>query len=177
MELHAVDLLFYAFKGRDGAKIGAGNGAEALGQPLHPVGMAHEHLLLCVHAAEEPGSGFKPGVHGAVFAVFTGADLAAQHVADQLHAIADAQHRHAQVKHLFRACGGVGGIYALRAAGKDNTDGIQGANFFDGGGIRLDNGIYGTLPHPAGNEFLVLAAKVQDHNRLIHMRIAPFPKF
>ena len=48
--------------------------------------------------------------------------MTAQHMGHDLDAIADSQHRNSQFKYFFAASGRIFQVYAVRPAGKNNSD-------------------------------------------------------
>ena len=96
-----------------------------------------------------------------------GGNLSPQGVGHQLAAVADAQHRHAQLKNGRVHVGGLLLIYAVGAAGKNDADGLHGLQLLQRGGIGLDLAVHPALTHPAGNELVVLTAEVQDDHGLM----------
>ena len=65
----------------------------------------------------------------AVFAGVCGFDVAAEDLCGDLHAVADAQDGNAELEDARVAARGIGFIHGGRAAGEDDPDGIQLAQF------------------------------------------------
>ena len=81
---------------------------------------------------------------------------------DPLHAVADAEDRHAHGEDLRITLGGVGVVDGAGAAGEDQARRSIPADFFDGGGAWEDGGEDLLLANAARDELGVLAAKIQD---------------
>ena len=92
--------------------------------------------------------------------------MTAQQVHHQLAAVADAQHRHAPAEDLGVDGGRILQINAVGAAGEDNAHGGEGPDFRHGHGVRFDLTVYPTFPDSAGDELIILAAKIQNQNLL-----------
>ena len=120
MELHAVEAAGRIGERRDGT-VGRGRvGGKALGQHAHAVAVVHEHRRLGLNALEQRGIG--DAEHGvAVLAHLGGLHPAAAEIVDELHAVADAQHRNAQMQDLLLHAGRALGIDAVGAAGQDDA--------------------------------------------------------
>ena len=104
-------------------------------------------------------------------------DLAPQQVGHQLAAVADAQNGHAPGENFRVHLGGGVQIHAVGAAGEDDADGIHGLQLREGSGVGLDFAVHAALPHPAGNELVVLSAEVQHDNSLMRHKSTLSKKF
>ena len=103
------------------------------------------------------------GELGPAVLVGLGADyLAAEHLRAELHAVADAEDRDAQVEDLLVASRGVGHVDAGGPAGEDDALERQLRQLGGGGARREDAGVDVVLADPAGDQLDVLAAEVQD---------------
>ena len=131
--------------------------------------MAHPADALLGQPLEEGTGGV---IEGFGLAVFPGgirlgrSDLAAQMVGHQLAAVANAQNRHTQGEHLRVHLGRCLQIHTVGTAGENNTNGVKDPNLIHGHGVGLDLTIYAALPDPAGDELVILAAKIQNQNFL-----------
>ena len=100
----------------------------------------------------------------AVFAGFPLIDIAAEDLAGELHAVADAEDGDFEIEDLIAAAWGPGFRHAGRPAGEDNPLGIDGFQVIQGD-IRCHKHAEGPrLPDPAGDELGVLAAKIENGN-------------
>src|SRR5690606_6753062 len=105
MELHAVDAPPVIGDGGKGRALADRHDAETLGQFRHPVAMAHPDLVLLAgipDAVEELAALADLKESAAEFAVMAALHLAAELGADGLLAVADAEDRQAEIKHLLR---------------------------------------------------------------------------
>ena len=82
----------------------------------------------------------------------------------KLAAVADAEDGNAQREYRRIDTGRVRGIDTVRPAGKDDACRVEGADFLHSGGIGLQLAVDVLLPHTAGNELIILAAKVQNQD-------------
>ena len=89
-------------------------------------------------------------------------DFGAEHLAAELHAVADAEDRHAEVEDPLVAAGGAGLVDAGRTAGEDDALERQLRQLIDGCAGREDAGVDVVLADPAGDQLDVLAAEIQD---------------
>ena len=97
-------------------------------------------------------------------AVFLGGRLrngAAQHVSHELCAVADAQHRNAQIQNVGGVMGRALQIDAVRATGEDNAFIASFRNLGKGSGIGQNFTVDMVVADAAGNQLVVLAAKVK----------------
>ena len=161
VELHAVELSFRIRHGCGRAVGGVGDDLESLGRLNHLPGMAHpadafgphalqQSVLILIHVNDCPP----------VLALYASFDHAAQQMRRQLHAVADSQHRHAQVKY-----GGINGRrafiqYAGGAAGQNDAQRLLGTNIFRIGIVRQHGGIHAALAHAACNQLRILTAEI-----------------
>ena len=131
--------------------------------------MAHPDLLapaLVPDALEQHAIIRQIDERAAELAMVGALHLAAQLVAHRLHAVADAQHRHARLEH---ACGARGEAPSVRLAGPPDRMMPRGrqARIRVGVGVeRPDLAINAELAQAAGDELGDLAAEVQDQHAL-----------
>ena len=76
-------------------------------------------------------------------------ERAAEHVRHQLHAVADAERRHAEVEHGAIDVRRAFLVDAARPAGQDDADRVLGLNRGDGRVERQDLAIDGELTQPS----------------------------
>ena len=168
MELHAVEAALVVGDGGEGRAFGNADDAEAFGQRLDAIAVAHPHLLA---RAFLPKAGEQRAIVGDVeegaaeFAMIRGRDAAAQLRAHRLLAIADAEHRHAELEHrIGRARAGILG-HRGRAAGEDHRFRREGGDLL---GIHqvegMDLAIDAAFAHAARDELRHLAAEIEDEN-------------
>ena len=93
--------------------------------------------------------------------------LAAQRLADQLHAIADAQHGQAEVEDFRVAPRRARLVDAGRPAGQDQPLGGQLANPFGRQVVPHNFAVNLLLPHPPGDQLGVLRAEIQHQDLLV----------
>mgnify|MGYP000028967601 CR=1 FL=1 len=104
-----------------------------------------------------------------VLTLGSAADMTAQQVHHQLAAVADAQHRHAPAEDLGVDGGRVLQINAVGAAGEDDALGILGLDDRKIGFIGIDLAVDIIFSDAAGNQLIVLSAKVQhDDSFMLH---------
>lgn len=170
MELHAVDLARIVGDGGERRAGRGGDHLEALGDGGDAVAVAHPDgfQLADPGQALEQRALLADGQFGATELTGVAAlDLAAQHVAQQLLAVADAQHGHAQVEQLRPDAGAVGLQHAGRTARQDDGAGGVGVDDLLGLVERMDLAIDAGLAHPARDQLGHLAAEIDDQNALV----------
>lgn len=178
MELDAVKPSFLVGHGRHRTVDGVGDHGKSLGRAGHLKGVTHPTDAFGLHALEQAALG---GIHGnrrpSILPLLSALDGSAHEMGHELHAIADAQNRHAQREHRRINPGRALFQHAGRPAGKDNAPGIFLANLLYTGRIRQHAGIDPALADAPGNELGILAAKVKNQNasHLFFHSIDPFP--
>ena len=83
-----------------------------------------------------------------------------------LHAVADAQHRHALLERRLRGPRGLGGGDGFRAAGEDDALGVELGDVFGGGVEGADFAVDADFAYAAGDQLGVLGAEVEDQDAL-----------
>ena len=170
MELHAVKAPLFVGNGHIGAVVGVGDERESIRHPGHVIPVAHPGDALGGQILEEFGGVVVIGLCLAVLpggVVLGGRDLTAQRVGHELAAVADAQNGHAPGEDFRVHMGGGLQIHGVGAAGEDDADGVQGLQLGERGGIGLDLAVHAALTHPAGNELVILAAEIQNQDKLV----------
>ena len=170
MVLHTVKTACFIADGDIRAGGGARGKGETVGCGLHVVAVAHP----CYAAVGQPLEQLAACVKKSLcFAVFTragiacGNDSAAQVMRDELAAVADAEHGNACVKERGINVRRLLEIYAVWAAGKDESDGFHGQKVGQRRGEGLYLAVNAALAHAAGDELIILPAKVEDDDRLV----------
>ena len=175
VELNAVKTPLFVADGNRGAGVGMGGQREALGHLFHIVAVAHPSDALLRKALEELAVRVEIGFGLAVFpggVLRPGGDLAAQMVGQQLAAVANAKNRNPQFKNggVYLRRGGI--IHAVWPTGKDNADGRFRLQLVQRGGIGLNFAVHIALADAAGDELIVLSAKVQ-YDDFLHISRPP----
>ena len=170
VKLHAVELPRLIADAHGGAGLGMSRQAEAFRYPGHIVAVAHPGDAALRQTPEQGAGGIKPGLGLAILpgrVVLGGGDQAAQLMAQQLAAVADAQDGHPQAVDPRVRVGGIGGVNAVGAAGKDDAQGIVGPDLLQAHVKGFYLAIHIALPHTAGDQLVILAAEVQDQDFLV----------
>ena len=102
----------------------------------------------------------------AVLAFVGRADFAAQLVHHELQAVADAEHRQAEMQHAVVGGRRVGVVDRGRAAGQDDARGRVALDFVQRSGAGKHDGEDVLFADAAGDELRVLRAEVEDDDRL-----------
>src|SRR5262249_5439217 len=92
-------------------------------------------------------------------------DLAAEQPAEQLHAVTDAEHRHAQLEHRRVGRRGAGGQGAGRSARQHDRLRVQLADARDRQGAGMDLAVDGLLADAARDQLGVLRAEIQNQTQ------------
>ncbi len=100
----------------------------------------------------------------AVFAALGFFDLAAEVVGNPLHAVADSEHRNAEVKNPRIALRRIGVINRTGPAGKDYARWLELANFLHGGATGQDGRENLLLVDAARDELRILSAEIENHH-------------
>src|SRR5690606_10942882 len=83
-----------------------------------------------------------------------------------LHAVADAQHRHAELEHALRGARGFGHGHGFRATGEDHAGRVEGADFgivhVEGADLAVDT----DFTHAACDQLRVRRAEIQNQDAL-----------
>ena len=157
------------------AAVGAGHQLEAGRQLGDLVAVAHPDVeqavalgrAVVLDAIEQPGvaPGTDPGE--AELALLSRFDLATQLLRHGLHAVADAQHRHAGREHRCR--GLVGGLLVRRhvAAGEDDALGAEAADEVVRHVAGVDLAVDLRFTHAARDQLRDLAAEVEDEDAVV----------
>src|SRR5580693_1884014 len=85
---------------------------------------------------------------------------------EPLHAVAYAQHRHAQLQHLGIARWRVFIVDGTRTAGQNDANGFERADFVDFRGTWQNRGEHLLLADASRDQLRVLPAEIQYHNSL-----------
>ncbi|MCY1440703.1 hypothetical protein D9M71_569880 [compost metagenome] len=145
---------------------------EAGGEVGDLVAVAHPHVeaehAVVVHvvldAVEQTGLADHVDAGVAELAQVGTLHLAAELLGHGLHAVADAEQRHAQVEYRLRRARAVSFVHRLRTTGEDDAARGEGA---DGRVVhveRMDLAVHTDLAHAAGDQLGVLGAEVQDQD-------------
>ena len=164
--LHRVNTLGLILHGSHGALFSGGCDFKALGQRINAVRMAHPDDALGGYVLEQLGAGLlKVQLDFAVLGGLGGDDGAAGHPGGELAAVANAQNGNAQLQNLRVIVGRGQIIDAIGAAGKDNALIAPVLDFLGGDRIVLfDLRIDVEIPDTAGDQLVILSAKVQNQN-------------
>ena len=173
VELDAVEAFVIVGHAGDGAAVGGGGDDEAFRRRADAVAVAHPDVqvfvagFFVVDDAVEQVVAIGFGDAGVTeFVFFTGDDGAAQLLGHGLHAVADAQHRHALFEHRLRGAGRFGGGDGFRAAGEDDAFGVEVGDVLGGGVEGADFAVDADFAHAAGDQLGVLGAEVEDQDAL-----------
>ncbi|MNN42184.1 hypothetical protein D3C81_1563460 [compost metagenome] len=184
VELHGIVAARFVGHAGDRAARGRRHQLEARRQAGDLVAVAHpdlEHAVAFRRAEildvlEQRGMAVGAHLGVAELALVAPLDLAAKLHGHGLHAVADAQHRHAQVPHRLRGAQLVVFIGAGVAAGQD--DGLRRvlADEFVGHIVRMDFAVDVRLANAAGNQLRDLRAEIKDEDFVVHDgRLAELP--
>ena len=169
VELYGVQTLFGIFNGCHRAVCGVGSDLKAGSRLLDVIVVAHPADGRGLHIGEQLALGVYEHLGLAVLTLGSAADMTAQQVHHQLAAVADAQHRHAPAEDLGVDGGRVLQINAVGAAGEDDALGILGLDDRKIGFIGIDLAVDIIFSDAAGNQLIVLSAKVQhDDSFMLH---------
>src|SRR6267143_6214715 len=133
----------------------------------HVVAVAHPDRELVVKAPEEPIGLADREQRRTILPRVAGIDLAAEVVGDQLHPVADAEHRDPGLKRLWINLRSSGLVNACGPSAEDQTGGSAlfqlGPRRRPGHELAVDV----RLPHAPRDQLAELRTKVEDENRLL----------
>ncbi|MNH13722.1 hypothetical protein D3C79_733030 [compost metagenome] len=176
VELHAVEFLLFAGHGRMGAGGGLRDRGEAGRDLGHLVTVAHPDVQQGVAVGgdgvfdvAQQGAGltgltqhFDLGITKLTFGGRL--HLATELLGHGLHAVADAEHRHAGVEHVLGGAGAAGLGHGLGAAGEDDAVGIEFADLRFGHIPGPQFAVDTDLTDTAGDKLGVLGTEIQDQD-------------
>ena len=162
VELDGVKVFFLAADGADRAVVRLCDDAEAFRHGLHGIVMAHPADGILHTGKERAFVETDKGL--SVFAHRRGADLCAEFLTHQLHAVADAEHRHAEMEQLIRAGAGAGKIAAVRSAGEDDAGEPVALHAFNGCVRREQLAVYAGFADAPRDELVILRSKIDDYD-------------
>ena len=166
VELDAVDAALDVLQRGHRRRRGRGQRGEA-GRGLEDrVAVRHPARLLRRQAGQQPAGIVDVQVRAAELADVGGLDPAAQVAREQLHAVADAQHRDAQLQQASVERRGAVGVHRRGAAGEDQAAGPAAGHLLDAHVVREKLGEHPQLPHPPRDQLRVLPPVVQHHHFL-----------
>ncbi len=109
---------------------------------------------------------------GTVLASLCGGYPPAQVVSQELHPVADAQHRQLALQHVSGQLGGIRFVHTAWPAAEDKTARVDGQHLFCRGIVAKELAIDLGLAHAPGDELAVLRPKIEDGQRLAGWRRA-----
>ena len=143
---------------------GAGKRDEVGRNLVDLIAVAHPHLGRLRHSGEQACRGEYVATRPAVFARRRLPDAAAQGIAGQLHAVADAQHRDAQPEDLRVAAGSA---LLVHAGGTSREDDAARSHLQNSGGrdvVPDDLAVDVLFAHPPRDELGVLGAEIEHEH-------------
>ena len=190
MELHAVKILLPQLHARHRTGVRVGHYLESRRHLLDINAMAHPADRSGGNAVEQRGIRIHIHFRMAVLADRRLLHHAVQQIAHQLRAVADSQHRNAQLKYLFGTAGSAVLKHHIRSPGENDPLGIHLPDLVQAQIIGMYLAVYVAFADAARNQLIVLAAKVQNNDHLsVHeilflrvvsecpLKIMPFPLY
>ena len=145
-------------------RLGGRGDAEAGGHLGHAVAVAHPAGLLARHLAEQQAALLEPYRRLAVLADPGVADGAAERGGHRLHAVADAQHRHAELEQLRVDVRCARLVDRGGAAGQDDSRRLARGHLGGRHVMRDDLGVHAALAHAPRDQLRVLRPHVHDQH-------------
>ena len=172
MELHAVETALLVGHGGDRAARRVAHQLEAGRHVEHLVAVAHPDLQHAVafvgdevvDAVQQRGMAARAHFGVAEFAHQAVLDLAAQLRGHGLHAVADAQHRHAQLEHGLRRARRFAFQRGAVAARQDHAGGAVVAHELVADVVREHFGEHAGVAHAAGDQLGDLGTEIEDED-------------
>ena len=175
VELDGVKAAFLVGHRRDRARFAAADDLETGRQFADLVAMAHPDFEKAVafrvrpvlDAVEQPRMAAGAHLGIAELALAGAFDLAAQLLRHGLHAVADAEHRHAKLENDLRRRPFLGFIDRVRAAGENDSLRVEAADEIGGDVKRMEFAIHLLLADAAGDQLGNLGAEIEDEDFLV----------
>jgi hypothetical protein len=162
--LDAVDPALDRLERRHGRRGGGRERGEARRRREDRVAVRHPAGLLQREPGEQPPRIADAELGAPVLPDVGGLHPAPELPGDELHAVADAEHRDPELEQLGIEPGRALGVHRRGAAGQDEPLRPAPADLVDPDVVGQQLGEHAALAHPAGDELRVLAAEVQDHD-------------
>jgi len=167
VELQAVNRQPAMLHGGEGAGLGGRQGGEILGNGRHLVAVAHPDLGPLGHTVEQLVAPGQVQVGPAVLPRRRVLDPPAQHVAGQLHPVADPQYGQPQLEQPRVAPRGPVFVHAAGAAREDQPPGGQLADPVGRDVVPNDLAIDLLLADPPGDQLGVLRPEIEHQHLLV----------
>ena len=171
MELHGEDAPGAVFDGGDRGG-GFADQLEALRQLQRFIAMRHPDAHLGGQCLKQRRVVAEAHLGVAVFALYARAHFAAEFVGNELQAVADAEHGHAERKHALVGRRRIGVVNRAWTAGKNDADRVIVLDFRQGGGTGQNGGENILLADAARNQLGILRAEIEDddgfNRRMFH---------
>ena len=166
VKLQGVDLSLFVGDGGIWRVVAVGDGLEAFGQLLDPIGVAHPNHGTVVAILKKRASMavlfVKMELRFAVFVVIGADHPTAEIDGDALHPVADPQNRQPQIVDRFVDLVGILVIHRSGSAAENDSFGIFGFDLFDFGEVGNDFAVDLLLPQAAGDKLSILRSEIQN---------------
>lgn len=166
MVLNPCHLALEVLEGRDRRTLSRRGDGEALRCPLHGVVVAHPHRLFGGLPGQQHTVGLGDPQRCASELATTGVgDLAAQCGGHALIAVADTEHRDAQIHERGVDRGRILGVDRRRTTGQDQRGRVLRLDLVDRCRMRDHLGVDPRLTHPPRDQLRILRTEVDDEDR------------
>ena len=152
---------------RHRAGVGGGQRHEIGRRLRHLIAVAHPHVDLAGHAGEQFVGLRDAASRPAVLARRRPLDRAAQRLAGQVQAVADAQHRQAEAEDVRVALRRPRLVHARRPAGENQPLGGQLANPLGRDVVSHDFAVDVLLPHPPRDQLGILRPEIEHQHLFV----------
>ncbi len=174
VELHAVEAFFFVSHDGERAALGAGNGHEVGRDSGDFVAVAHPDVEQrfavggqgVFDTADQGAVGLHFNLRVAEFTLVRTFNVTTQLHRHGLHAVADAEHRHAGFEHVLRCTRAVIFGGAFRTTGKDDTAWVELANLSFRNIPRPQFAVNAQLTHATRHQLSVLRTEIEDENAM-----------
>ena len=167
MELYAVQLHIGIFDCTARTVIRFCDNLESLGGLRYIIRMTHKHVLRRFQSLEKDGGSFKFRLSRTVLADVARRNLAAEHIAHKLEAVADSENGDPRFKKPGFAFRRLLAVNAQGSSRRDNSYGIKFKQFFQRSISRSYNGINTAFSDSSGNKLFILPTEIEYKYRLI----------
>ena len=167
VELDGVEAALGVLEGRDRRRLRRGRDRRARWRGRHRVAVAHPDDLIRLEVTEQRARRLELDVGLAELRDLVRLDSPAELAGHQLHPVADAQRRHAELEDRWVGERGALGVDRGGAAREDERQRPPRADLLGAQPVRDELGVDARLAHPPGDQLAVLAPEVQDEHRAL----------
>lgn len=173
MELYAVEAARFIGDRRGGRELRMAREAESRRHVGDGIAVAHPYRRFFGNALKERAAAVAEEQGVPVFVLVRAGHFPAEGAAHELHAVADAQHRHARIEYGRIHFRSPFRVHAGRAAGEDDAFWVVRQDLFRRLRVRKDLAVNAAFPDAPRDELRVLSAEVDDDHCFLMFHYFP----